>query len=326
MDQPLIVYVNGQLMPAAEASVSVFDAGFQSGDAVWEGLRVYNGKVFRLSEHLDRLAASAEALRITLPGNTDDIAKAVTATLEANDLTHDAHLRLMVTRGTRTTSGMDPRNAPAHGCLVIVAEHKPVPATPAAQRLRTASIRRPGPATQDPGIHHANQLNSILARLEVQDLDVDAALMLDQNGYVAEADTANIFCVKGGRVRTPLATACLHGITREIVLDQAAGLGYRVEEATLSLFDFYAADEVFVTGTICELVPVIEIDARVIGTGRPGPVWHRLLAAYRSKVDRETGRSGADPAVAEGPADHPVNATGTGTEIPRVILPARHAD
>lgn len=290
--KPLLALVDGRLVDVREAAISVFDAGFQSGDAAWEGLRVYNGTVFRLDDHLHRLADSAKALKITLPLPLAEIGAAVDVTLAANDLRHDAHVRLMVTRGTRSTSGMDPRNAPPAGTLVIVAEPKPVPLQPSPQTLRTSSIRRPGPQTVDPGIHHANQLNSILARLEVQDTGVDAALMLDQDGYVAEADTANIFCVTNGRLRTPFATSCLHGITRSIVLGLGVDLDISPREERLTLFDLYGADEVFVTGTICELVPVVMIDDRAVGAGKPGPDWGRLLDAYRALVQRETHSAG----------------------------------
>ena len=277
----------------------MFDAGFQSGDAIWEGLRVYNGQPFRLNQHLDRLEQSAKALRIALPGDRRDIEAALRATLDANGMTDDAHVRLMVTRGTRSTSGMDPSNAPAQGTLVVIAEHKPVEQSPTPQRLRTASIRRPPPHVLDAGIHHANQLNSILARLEVRDdPDVDAALMLDTHGYVAEADTANIFCVIGKTLLTPFATACLHGITRQIVLDLgrarslpgAIPADLVVDEQQLTLFDLYRADEVFLTGTVCELVPVTTIDQRQIGTETPGPVWRSLLDNYRALVEDETTR------------------------------------
>lgn len=284
----LQVFVGDRLVDAATAAISVFDAGFQSGDAVWEGLRVYDGRVFRLDEHLRRLADSAKALKINLPLALDDIGAAVQVTLAANGLHDGAHVRLMVSRGTRTTSGMDPRNAPPTGTLVIVAEAKPVPDHPTPQTLRTSSIRRPGPQTVDPGIHHANQLNSILARLEVQDTGVDAALMLDQDGYVAEADTANLFCITDGLLRTPYATSCLHGITRGIVLGLGVDLDMRPREERLTLFDLYGADEVFVTGTVCELVPVVRVDDRQVGSGQPGPGHARLLAAYRELVRRET--------------------------------------
>ncbi|UPK74561.1 aminotransferase class IV [Nocardioidaceae bacterium SCSIO 66511] len=289
MQSGLQVFVSDRVVPLAEAAVSVFDAGFQSGDAVWEGMRVYNGRVLKLDRHLRRLEQSANALRIRLPYDAAGIADAVHRTLEANGFTDDAHIRLMVTRGSRSTSGMDPRNAPESGTLVIVAEHKPVDERPAPQRLRTASIRRPHPQVVDASIHHANQLNSILARLEILDQpEIDATLMLDAFGYVAEADTANIFLVSEGKVRTPFATSCLHGITRETVLDLAVAAGYETAEAQLTLFDFYSADEVLVTGTVCELVPVVEIDARRIGTGEPGPVWWDLLSRYRAQVKELT--------------------------------------
>jgi branched-chain amino acid aminotransferase len=287
--QELQIYVGDRVVPASEASVSVFDAGFQSGDAVWEGMRVYNGRVLKLDRHLRRLAESAHALRIRLPYDPDGIAAAVQATLDANGFTEDTHIRLMVSRGSRATSGMDPRNAPPVGTLVVIAERKPVESSPSPQRLRTASIRRSHPQFVDANIHHANQLNSILARLEILDEpDIDATLMLDAFGYVAEADTANIFCVTEGRVRTPFATSCLHGITRGTVLDLSREAGFSTSEEQLTLFDLYNAEEVFVTGTVCELVPVTVIDSRTIGSGDAGPVWKDLLDRYRSHVNEET--------------------------------------
>jgi branched-chain amino acid aminotransferase len=291
VDPGLKVFVGDRVVPLAEATVSVFDAGFQSGDAVWEGLRVYGGRVLELDRHLRRLEQSAHALRIRLPYHRGGTAAAITATLEANGFTDDTHLRLMVSRGTRSTSGMDPRNAPEHGTLVVIAEHKPVEDSPRPQRLRTASIRRPHPQFVDASIHHANQLNSILARLEILDRpEVDATLMLDAFGYVAEADTANVFCVTEGAVRTPYASSCLHGITRGAVLELSAAAGYPTSEQQLTLFDLYNADEVFLTGTVCELVPVTVLDDRRIGDGGPGPVWRDLLARYRSAVAASTGR------------------------------------
>lgn len=289
LSEELQIFVGDRVVPASEAKVSVFDAGFQSGDAVWEGLRVYNGKVLRLEQHLTRLEQSAHALRITLPLRRKGIADAIQQTLDANAFHNDTHIRLMVTRGSRHTSGMDPRNAPERGTLVIIAERKPVDTDPVPQRLRTASIRRPHPQFVDANIHHSNQLNSILARLEILDEhDIDATLMLDAFGYVAEADTANIFCVSDGVVRTPFATSCLHGITREIVLNVSKEAGLPTFEEQLTLFDFYNADEVFVTGTVCELVPVTSIDRRQIGAGKPGPIWRQLLNLYRDLVNGET--------------------------------------
>lgn len=288
----LKIYVEGSIVPASEAKVSVFDAGFQSGDAVWEGMRVYKGVVLRLDDHLRRLRDSANALRITLPLPEAEITAAIYATLAANGFETDTHIRLMCSRGTRSTSGMDPRNAPPAGSLVIIPEHKPVEESPKPQRLRTASIRRPYPQVVDPGIHHSNQLNSILARLEViNDEGIDASLMLDTDGFVAEADTANIFCISDGVLRTPFATSCLHGITRGTIIELGRELGMEVREERLPLFEFYRADEVFVTGTVCELVPVVEIDGRTIGSGEPGPAWRKLLDAYRARVNHEISQT-----------------------------------
>lgn len=285
----LQVYVGDRIVPASRAGVSVFDAGFQSGDAIWEGMRVYNGRVYRLEQHLRRLEQSAHALRIRLPYDIPEIATAIAQTLTANGFTEDTHIRLMVSRGTRATSGMDPRSAPPVGTLVIIPEKKPVMESPAPQRLRTSSIRRPHPQFVDSNIHHSNQLNSILARLEVlDDPGIDATLMLDAFGYVAEADTANVFCVSEGRLRTPITSSCLHGITRETVMGLARDAGVDTEEAQLTLFDLYNADEVFLTGTVCELVPVVEIDRRQIGTGQPGPVWRDMLDRYRTNIKELT--------------------------------------
>lgn len=285
----LQIFVGDAVVPAHSATVSVFDAGFQSGDAVWEGMRVYNGRVLKLDRHLRRLEESAHALRIRLPYDAAGIAEAIQATLEANGFREDTHVRLMVSRGTRTTSGMDPRNAPPVGTMVVIAEHKPVEIDPSPQRLRTASTRRPHPHFVDASIHHANQLNSILARLEVLDeTGIDATLMLDAFGYVAEADTANIFWVTEGSVRTPQATSCLAGITRDTVLGLSRDAGHPTSEAQLTLFDLYNADEVFVTGTVCELVPVTVIDNRRIGVGKPGPIWRDLLDRYRAQVQELT--------------------------------------
>jgi branched-chain amino acid aminotransferase len=283
----LKVYARGAIVERENAHVSMFDSSFQSGDQVWEGMRVYHGTVFRLDAHLERLEHSAKILRIVLPLDRAGLANAVRATLASNGFAHDVHIRLMVSRGERTTSGMDPRTAPRAGHLYIIAEEKPVAERPVAQRLRTSSIRRPPPDVLDPSIHHANQLNSILARMQVMETGVDAALMLDVQGFVAETDTANIFCVRGGRVLTPLPVACLHGITRAVVIDEARRLGIDVQERSLSLADFYSADEVFTTGTAQELVPVVAIDDRVVGSGQPGPIWERLLLAYRALIAAE---------------------------------------
>ncbi|HLN12476.1 MAG TPA: aminotransferase class IV, partial [bacterium] len=263
------------------ACVSVFDASFLSGDAVWEGLRLYHGVVFKLAEHLDRLYRSAKAVEIAILMDRAALGDAVYATLRANDFRDGVHIRLMVSRGERRTSGMDPRNVDGAATVVIIPERKPVPEVPSGIRLRTVGIRRPEPDVLDPGIHSANQLNSILAKLEANRAGVDGALMLDRRGFIAETDSSNIFLVRDGALATPWSTACLHGITRRVTLELARAGGRQAREGDFSLFDFYSADEVFTTGTVQELVPVVEIDGRTIGSGQLGPVTAALLAAYR---------------------------------------------
>jgi len=277
----LLVYVDGNIVPRARACVSVFDASFQSGDAVWEGLRLYHGVVFKLAEHLDRLYRSAKAVEIAILMDRAALGDAVYATLRANDFRDGVHIRLMVSRGERRTSGMDPRNVDGAATVVIIPERKPVPEVPSGIRLRTVGIRRPEPDVLDPGIHSANQLNSILAKLEANRAGVDGALMLDRRGFIAETDSSNIFLVRDGGLATPWSTACLHGITRRVTLELARAGGRQAREGDFSLFDFYSADEVFTTGTVQELVPVVEIDGRTIGSGQLGPVTAALLAAYR---------------------------------------------
>ena len=284
----LFVSVDGKVLPHDEAKVSVFDASFQSGHSVWEGMRVYNSSVFRLHQHLERLRESAVAVGIPMLPD-EDIAKAIAEVLDANGFTADCHIRLILSRGERRTSGMDPRNAKGEPTLVIIPEHKPVPEEPTSQRLVTSWIRRPTPQFLDPSIHHSNQLNSILARLDAIRQDVDAALMLDTNGFVAEADSANVFCVIDGAICTPARGSFLRGITRQCLLHLAHESGYRVEERNITLAELYSAHEVFLSGTVCEVVPIAEIDGRDVRRGWDDPpVWRRLLDEYRSLVLRET--------------------------------------
>ena len=276
----LLVYVNGQLFPRREARVSVFDASFQSGDAVWEGLRVYHGRVFQLNAHLARLFDSAKALAITLPLSRQQLAEALFATLRANNLDHDTHIRLMVTRGERKTSGMDPRNADGPATVVIIAERKPPLFDKRGVRLTTSSVRRPAPDALDSRIHHANQLNNILAKIEANRAGVDDAIMLDQRGFVAETNSMNLFIVKEGVIITPPTEACLAGITRALVLREARTAGLSAIERHISLLEVHTADEVFLTGTVAEIVPAIEVDGRTIGDGMPGPTTLRVTALY----------------------------------------------
>lgn len=293
----LLIYINGKLVPRADAKISVFDASFQSGDNVWEGIRVYGGRVFELEAHIERLYDSAKALDIHVPLKPKDIQVAVFTTLRANGLFDQTHIRLIVTRGERGTSGMNPKLVETHPSLVIIAERKPPIFDMQGIRLVTSSIRRPMPDALNPRLHHGNQLNSILAKIEANRAGADDAVMLDRNGFVAETNSTNLFMVNSGEISTPLATACLPGITRSIVLRGASAATLRVIERNITLAEFHAADEVFATGTIAEIVPVIEIDGRVIGAGIPGPLTLRISELYR-KLTATAGVAIPEDAVA----------------------------
>ncbi|HJR46450.1 MAG TPA: aminotransferase class IV [Actinomycetota bacterium] len=283
----IVVHVNGKLVPRDEAVVSVFDSAVQGGDAVWEGLRVYDGRVYALERHLDRLFASAHALRFQGVPTRDEVRNAVIETFTANEMYDEAHARLTLTRGLKVTSGMSPANNRVGCSLIVLAEWKPPVFGDQGIRLITASTRRNSPATLDSKIHHANLLNNILAKIEADVAGADDALMLDLQGFVAETNATNVFLVRGGILITPSPDACLPGITRGIVLELAAADGLEVIERNVSLSELYTADEVFTTGTMGELAPVVEIDGRTIGTGGPGPTTKRLRDLHRSHTRHE---------------------------------------
>jgi branched-chain amino acid aminotransferase group I len=283
----VLVYVDGELVPRDEARVSVFDSVVQGGDAVWEGLRVYDGRVFALDRHLDRLFASAHALRFEGPPSRDEVRRAVVDTFVANDMYDGAHARLTLTRGPKVTSGMSPAHNRAGCSLIVLAEWKPPVFDPAGIELITSSVRRNSPATLDSKIHHNNLLNNILAKIEADVAGVDDALMLDLQGFVAETNATNVFLVRGGALVTPHADACLPGITRAIVLELAVENGVRAEERNVSLSEVYTAEEVFTVGTMGELTPVLKVDGRVIGGGQIGPVTTRLRDLHRERTKEE---------------------------------------
>lgn len=283
----ILVHVDGRLVPRAEARVSVFDSVVQGGDAVWEGLRVYDGRVFALDRHLDRLFASAHALRFAGVPPRDEVRRAVVDTLVANGMYDGAHVRLTLTRGPKVTSGMSPAFNRAGCCLIVLAEWKPPVYESSGIRLITSSVRRNSPATLDSKIHHNNLLNNVLAKIEADVAGVDDALMLDLQGFVAETNATNVFLVANGALVTPHADACLPGITREIVLELAAGAGLRAVERNVSLSEVYNADEVFTAGTMGELSPVLEVDGRTIGAGAEGPVTKQLRELHRERTRSE---------------------------------------
>lgn len=262
-NRDIYVYLNDKLVKRDEARVSVFDSVVQGGDAVWEGLRVYNGRIFCLDKHLERLQNSAHALCFQDIPTNDYIIKAIFETLRANQMMDGVHIRLTLTRGEKITSGMDPRLNQSGCTLIVLAEWKP-PVYPPSITLATSTQRRNNPMFLDSKIHHNNLLNNILAKIDANNAGADAGLMLDMNGFVAEANGVNVFCIRKSTVFTPTADACLPGITRGLIIELCEENNIPVKETNLSLVEFYTADEVFTTGTMGELTRVREIDGRKI--------------------------------------------------------------
>src|SRR5438105_788426 len=293
-NKDLMVNINGQLVHRDKAGVSPFDSAVQGGDAVWEGLRLYNGKIFKLLEHLDRLEKSARALSFVDLPPRERIIDELKRTLAANKMRDGVHIRLTLSRGLKITSGMDPRLNQSGATLIILAEHKAPVYSKDGLKLITASVRRPPPEVLDPRIHHANLLNSILAKIEANNAGADDALMLDTNGFVAETNATNVFIVRnsdksraGGDLATSRTIACPEGITRATIFEICAAEKIRCIETDLSPVDVYGADEVFCTGTMGELAGVVKIDNRDIGDGQVGPMTKRLSELYAQRTSRE---------------------------------------
>ena len=281
-NQDLLIYVNGELLPRNDAKVSVFDSVVQGGDAVWEGLRVYRGRIAALDGHLERLQNSAKALAFADVPDSDTVRDAVFQTLEANGMRDDTHIRLTLTRGEKITSGMNPRLNQSGCSLIVLAEWKPPVYSDSGIRVITASVRRNTPQCLDSKIHHNNLLNNILAAIEANVAGVDSAIMLDVNGFVSETNDTNLFVVRDGLLLTPFADACLPGLTRKMVLDIADRENIAAAEKNISLTELYTASEVFTTGTMGELTPVLEADGRMIGNGRPGGLTVRMQELHRA--------------------------------------------
>jgi branched-chain amino acid aminotransferase len=286
-NRDLIVNVNGRLVHRDQAGVSPFDSVVQGGDAVWEGLRLYKGRIFRLEQHLDRLVHSAKALAFAQIPPREHIVGEIRRTLEANRMYDGVHLRLTLTRGVKITSGMDPRLNQSGPTLIVLAEHKAPVYAKDGLSLVTSSVRRFPPDCLDPKIHHNNLIQSILAKIEANVAGADDALMLDARGFVAETNATNLFVVEGSRLRTPRAVACPEGITRSAVLELCRANAIPCEECDLSLAEFYRADEVLCTGTMGELAAVTRVDGRMIGDGAPGPLTRRLSQLFTELTGRE---------------------------------------
>ena len=283
----ILVYVKDRLLPRSEAKVSVFDSVVQGGDAVWEGIRVYDGRIYELDAHLDRLMDSAQAMGFAAIPTRAEVTKALFETLKANGMRDDTHVRLTLTRGEKTTSGMDPRLNTVGPTLIVLAEwKKPVYAT-GGVRLITSSVRRNSPQCLDSKIHHNNLINNILAKIQANLSGVDDAIMLDIQGFVSETNATNVFVVKRGEVLTPHADSCLPGITRARVIKLARAAQLPVIERNISITEVHSADEVFTTGTMGELSPVLEVDGRTIGNGTPGPITCSLRDGYWARTRLE---------------------------------------
>ena len=286
-NKDLIVNISGELIHRDKAGVSPFDSAVQGGDAVWEGLRLYNCRIFKLMEHLDRLEKSARVLAIFDLPPREKIIEELKRTLAANKMTDGVHIRLTLTRGVKITSGMDPRLNQTGATLIILAEHKAPVYAKTGLTLITSKTRRPPPEVLDAKIHHANLLNSILAKIEANNAGADDALMLDTNGFVAETNATNVFIVRKGDLATSKTVACPEGITRATVMEICAEEKIRCVETDLSPVDVYGADEMFCTGTMGELAGVVKLDNREIGDGGIGAMTKRLSELYAKRTASE---------------------------------------
>ena len=276
------IWIDGILYKREDAKISVFDSLSQGGDAVWEGLRVYNGKVFCLNEHLNRLLESAKSMAFEKVPKLTYIKKAIFSTLKANKMFNDTHVRLTLTRGEKITSGMNPKLNQKGCTLIVLAEWKPAIYSGKKLRLVTANVRRNSPLFLDSKIHHNNLINNILAKIESNNAGADDAIMLDLNGFVAETNSTNIFMIKEGKVFTPLADACLPGVTRGLIIKICVENNIPIFEKNISVTEFYNADQVFTTGTMGELATVIEIDKREIKN--KGEVLSKIQDLFREKT------------------------------------------
>jgi branched-chain amino acid aminotransferase len=283
-NRDLTVNINGQLLPRDKAGISPFDSAVQGGDAVWEGLRLYNGRIFKLHEHLDRLKRSARALSFVEIPPREKIIEEIKRTLTANKMRDGVHIRLTLTRGVKITSGMDPRLNQSGPTLIVLAEHKAPVYAKTGLSLIMSKIRRPPPDVLDARIHHANLLNSILAKIEANNAGADDALMLDTHGFIAETNATHVFIVRNGDLATSRVVACPEGITRATVIEICAAEKIPCVETDLSLADVYGANEMFCTGTMGELAGVIKIDNRQISNGKVGPITKRLSDLYAQRT------------------------------------------
>ena len=283
------IYVDGEYYAENDAKVSVFDHGLLYGDGIFEGIRFYNGRVFKLDEHLDRLYDSGKAILLTLPLDRDQLREAVLETCRQNGL-RDGYIRLLVTRG-KGNLGLSPDRCPKASVIIIAATIQLYPPEKyeTGMVMVTCATRRTSPAALLPAVKSLNYLNNIMAKIEANHAGADEGLMLNEEGYVAECTGDNLFVVKHGRVVTPpISAGALRGITRQVVFDVCEEFGIPIREAQMTRYDIYTADECFLTGTAAEVIAAIELDTRAIGNGKPGPVTQRIIARFR-EITQSTG-------------------------------------
>lgn len=284
-NEDILIYVDGKIVPKAQATVSVYDSGFMLGDGVWEGLRLYDGKWAFMDEHINRLFEAAKAIDLDIGMDKNQVISALLDTQNANQMTTDAHARLMVTRGIKMRPFQHPSLSQSGPTFVIIMEHSR-PKIPRPITLATVPHQRGLPMTQDPKLNSHSKLNCILACIAAQKAGADEALMLDVHGFVNTTNACNFFIVKDGAVWTSTGDYCMNGITRQKVIDLCRANDIPVYERNYSLVDTYAADEAFLTGTFGAQTPVSSIDGRLIGTGEIGPMTLRLRGLYKDLVDR----------------------------------------
>jgi branched-chain amino acid aminotransferase len=286
------ININGELFAREDAKVSVFDSGYILGDGVWEGLRLHKGKILFAREHMKRLYEGARALAMQMDVSPQQMLERIYETCRANAMESGVHIRLMVTRGIKSTPYQDPRMTITPPTVVIIAEYKaPVAATiEQGIRLFTVHVRRGYPDVQDPKLNTHSKLNCITACIQAAAAGADEALMLDPHGFVATCNSTHFFIVRGGEVWTSSGDYCLDGITRRTVITLCRENGIPVFERNFSLTDVYGAEEAFVTGTFAGVAPAVEIDGREIGTGGPGPMVAKLRRLYLDRIERETGQ------------------------------------
>jgi branched-chain amino acid aminotransferase len=283
----MIIYYDGKYLPDDQAKVSVFDHGFLYGDGVFEGIRAYNGRIFRLKEHLDRLFDSAKTIDITPPISKEELTEAICETLRRNNLT-DAYIRPIITRGVGDL-GLDPRKCPKPSVIVIAVTWGAMYGDLYEKGLRgiTVSIRRNPAESMPPNVKSLNYLNNILAKIEANYKGGDEAIFFDTNGYLSEGSGDNLYIVKNGEILMPPTINNLRGITRMVLIEAAKSLGITVKEQNLGYFDLYTADEMICTGTAAEVAPITWVDGRTIGSGKPGPVTRQLMAAFKTITEKE---------------------------------------